>query len=670
MDPPPFPPFPTTTTTTTATAQLNHSDSVESSPRSHSTSTWDEPLPPVPGAKLRLMCSYGGHIIPRPHNKSLCYVGGDTRMVVVDRHSSLSDLSSRLSRTLLNGRPFTLKYQLPNEDLDSLISVTTDEDLDNMIEEYDRTTSNSPLKSRLRLFLFVAKPETATSMGSLLDDAKSETWFVDALNSTGLLPRGLSDSAAIDRLLGLDGVDAVVSNSDLESQADHSVGGNKEVAKNGHDVHSVPDSSTVETASSFGSSSSSPSMSNLPPLRVRVTEGGVKVLDHKVGLEERFAQLTVDLPMQKQDDGFINALSTSPPLPPLPTAVAASVVNSMAVSGENPSRVFSDDERSEQGAPVGLRKPPLPLQPVQLKAGVGYNLPSPDSVASDSSIASATSSSKAMIYQDPVHVTSRDNRAPANAGDPKTDISDLSSRIQMHQVQESGYVLPPQLDQQQQFIHTSTHYIHHPATGPVPVSSYYSMYGPPAQQQLHYQMDQQFPTYLLPITQNLPYNLAMQSNIADATSAASSRPQTPPNPALVSHAAAYKETLPPIYPTKTATSGAIPEMAAASVYQTVTTANQTLVQVPSNQFQQQYLGFSQMHHPSQSIAPASVAAANYAFEYAHPAHDQVYYTQHPAATLPPQYQTLTPAAAVVLSEASTQLPTDNVKQQIRPSQPL
>ncbi|KAJ4831157.1 hypothetical protein Tsubulata_000713 [Turnera subulata] len=138
MDPPPLPPLPTPSSAA-ASLHLNYPDSVDSSPRSHTTNTFHEPLPLVPGSKLHLMCSYGGHIIPRPHEKSLTYVGGETRMVAIDRHSSLPSLTSRLSRTLLNGRPFTLKYQLPNEELDSLISVTTDEDLENMIEEYDRT---------------------------------------------------------------------------------------------------------------------------------------------------------------------------------------------------------------------------------------------------------------------------------------------------------------------------------------------------------------------------------------------------------------------------------------------------------------------------------------------------------------------------------------------------
>lgn len=372
-----------------ATNHLNCSDSANSSPRSHHTDTWDEPLPPVPGAKLRLMCSYGGHIIPRPHDKSLCYVGGETRIVVVDRHSSLSEFHSRLSNSLLNGRPFTIKYQLPTEDLDSLVSLTTDEDMENMIEEYDRINSASPLKpSRLRLFLFHVKPETAASMGCLLEDTKSETWFVDALNGSGLLPRGVSDSAVIDNLLQLD--DSHVNNGesclDLEGQS-LPLAGNKQVIKNvvNADVQStMSDSPMVETTSSFDSGVSSPSMSNLPPIKVRVEES------NRIGaLDEQFSQMNVAFNAPN------NNLMTAPP-PPLPANVSSGVGLNPAlvgVAGENFSRVISDDEKSDHGASSGLRKPPLPLQPVQRKLDVynlpspdskhagGYNLPSPDSVA-------------------------------------------------------------------------------------------------------------------------------------------------------------------------------------------------------------------------------------------------------------------------------------------------
>ncbi|KAB2629294.1 hypothetical protein D8674_034089 [Pyrus ussuriensis x Pyrus communis] len=49
-----------------------------------------------------------------------------------------------------------MKYQLPNEDLNSMISVTTDEDVDNMMEEYNRIAQNQNSKlAWLYLFLFI-----------------------------------------------------------------------------------------------------------------------------------------------------------------------------------------------------------------------------------------------------------------------------------------------------------------------------------------------------------------------------------------------------------------------------------------------------------------------------------------------------------------------------------
>ncbi|KAF8407782.1 hypothetical protein HHK36_006918 [Tetracentron sinense] len=629
----------------TPTPLPSYPDSVDSSPRYRNADSWDEPLPPLAGAKLRLMCSYGGHIIPRPHDKSLCYLGGDTRIIVVDRHSSLADLSTRLSRSLLNGRPFTLKYQLPNEDLDSLISVTTDEDLENMVEEYDRTSISSLKPSRLRLFLFPSKPETAASIGSLLDDSKSESWFFDALNGSGMLPRGISDPSAVNCLLGLDDAVHVDPSADLEARPES--GGNNKQIKHGQDVHSVHDSPMLETNSSFGSSTSSRSPSNLPPIRVYGEDGGVRIQDQKVGLNEHFSQMGLASAgaVQKQDEGF-GAISS-----------ATMAVNSADVVSENPIRVFSDDERSEQGTLSGFGKPPQPPPPqLRQKPSGGIDLPSPDSVASDNSIAEAISRPKPVFYQDPVvQIPSRDNRISGNRVDPNpmSNISDPSSRIQLQQqVKDSAYVLPPQLDQiqqqnQQQFIHSGMHYMHHPATGPVPISSYYPMYPQQIQQQQNHQLDQQYQMYFMPVRQTQAYNSSVQSNMGDTT-----------NPAMIS----------PMYPTKTAPPPR-PELG-SSVYGAATAAAPPLVHVPSNQQQQQYVGYNQIHHPSQSVAGAKTGTANYAYEFADPARAQIYYTQPLAATLPPQYQTMTSSAAVGLSDASKQIPVDNTKQQIRPSQPL
>ncbi|XP_042504245.1 uncharacterized protein LOC122081269 [Macadamia integrifolia] len=690
MDPPPPPP-----PTVASATQLGYPDSVESSPRSRNADSWDEPLPPIPGAKLRLMCSYGGHIVPRPHDKFLCYVGGETRMVVVDRHSSLADLSARLSRSLLRGRSFTLKYQLPNEDLDSLISVTTDEDLENMIEEYDRNTTSSLKPSRLRLFLFPIKPETSSSIGSLLDDSKSENWFLDALNGAGILPRGASsDAASVNCLLGLDDVIHADPSADVEAQPESLGSQNKQVNnKHGQDVQSVPDSPMMETTSSFGSTSSSPSQSNLPPIRVRVEDGGVRLHDQMVGLEEHFSQMNVAAAAaaaatQKQEEGFVTMYSP----PPVPTTVAAAAMASSAATGniptvasENPGRVLSDDERSDRsdhGVSVGYRKPPQPQ--LQQRTSGGADLQSPDAAARD-----ANSSPKPVFYQDSVAAaTARDNRVPAIPIDRKSNISDPSYRFQMQQqqqLQDAGYVFTPQLDQhqlqqqQQQFIPAGSHYIHHHPTGPVPISSYYPLYHSAQQQQQqhpHQQLDQQYPMYYMPVRQTQAYNLPVQSNLGDASTVPSSRPPAPPVPAMIPpSAAAYKEPAAPVYPPRSAALSK-PELA-TNVYRTAAAAaaaaaGPQFIHMSPDQHQQQILGYHQMHHPSQSIAVAAAGAGNYAYEFPDPTHAQIYYPQPSAATLPPQYQTMTSAGAVVMSEASTQLPIDISKHQLqnRTSQPL
>ncbi|CAA7046964.1 unnamed protein product [Microthlaspi erraticum] len=155
-------------------------DSLASSPRSEYD---NQP-------RVRFMCTFGGRILPRPPDNQLCYVGGDNRMVAVHRHTTFASLLSKLAK--LSGKSnISVKYQLPNEDLDALISVSTDEDVENMMDEYDRIAQNqNPRASRLRLFLFtknIAGEEDndsrASSISSLLDSSVNrEQWFLDALN--------------------------------------------------------------------------------------------------------------------------------------------------------------------------------------------------------------------------------------------------------------------------------------------------------------------------------------------------------------------------------------------------------------------------------------------------------------------------------------------------------
>nr|XP_043613018.1 uncharacterized protein LOC122584988 [Erigeron canadensis] len=226
------------------------------------------PPTPPPSLKLRLMCSNGGHIVPRPHDKTLCYIGGETRIVSVDRHTTtLHNLKHILSKTLNPPTTsFSLKYQLPLEDLDSLISLTNDDDLENMFQESERLLSlskinNSCSSSRIRLFIFPNNPDPVGGSGfeSL---SKSDDWFVNALNGadTSALFSDTS-SSLVNCLLNLDDNDEKIVNC-------KSVTGNG----SGQDVNSVPGSPMMDTTSSFGSGSSNPSIVNLRPIRVKASD--------------------------------------------------------------------------------------------------------------------------------------------------------------------------------------------------------------------------------------------------------------------------------------------------------------------------------------------------------------------------------------------------------------
>ncbi|KAJ4908306.1 Octicosapeptide/Phox/Bem1p family protein [Raphanus sativus] len=205
--------------------------------------------------KLRVVCRYGGSIV------SQRYVGGDTRIVAVppSAETSFASLVSHLAAKLGVAYDFKVKYQLPDQELDSLISLETDEDAQIMMEEHGYLTcesSSSVSKTRIRLFIFPLK--TSASQGGLaqckvagdvdwlgvgeeskpevtkpavLQHPKTETWFVDALKSAEM----------------------------MQAQGPSSGDGNGGICGQ--------ESMMLETNSAFGSSSSSVSSSNLPPVK-------------------------------------------------------------------------------------------------------------------------------------------------------------------------------------------------------------------------------------------------------------------------------------------------------------------------------------------------------------------------------------------------------------------
>lgn len=131
------------------------------------------------GNKFKFLCSYGGQILPRPGDGNLRYIGGETRVVAVSKNAIFQDIMNKLENMF--GVKVFIKYQLPMEDLDVLVSVTCDEDLQNMKEEYDRYESfcckeSCPL---LRIFLFPSKQIPADYNA---ENQTLEQRYIDAVN--------------------------------------------------------------------------------------------------------------------------------------------------------------------------------------------------------------------------------------------------------------------------------------------------------------------------------------------------------------------------------------------------------------------------------------------------------------------------------------------------------
>lgn len=652
-------------------------DSVGSSPRSRSGSeAWDDLFPTSAApAKLRLMCSYSGQIVPRPHDKTLCYVNGETRMVTIDRHATLAELSAKLSRSLLGGRPFTLKYQLPNEDLDSLISVTTDEDLDNMIEEYDRILSSvqggsGGKASRLRLFLFPAKFESnsASSMGSILDDSKSETWFVDALNGAigmgGVMspkPQGPaaggggSAASSVNCLVSLDDDQSYPPppGPEVTSPVDQNPQKQAQHPQADSSGKLIPDSTpALDTFSSFGSTSSAQS-----PIRVRPDDAGVNETPSGGGLEDQFSQMKVS--SQKHEEilkdevflakNFQPQTPVSPPIDPVhPLASSAAVTISPSESPNFGARSFPQDD-----VKVDIGEPLVPQLLQQPKPNASDPPPS-----ADGSVYYAENVPPAAAIVDSVSDPRREGLYSATSTKYTPQMPPLQTYLlpvqqdqfqvsshQQHQLQQPPQPQPPLQHPQQHYVHANQTLLHH-NSGQMQMHPYYQMSQPiPSQPQLipGHPYNQQVPMYFMPARSNLPpyAHQVQQPALGDVLPIPSSSRTAAsiPNPVLSHATSAPLVTAAAPHTEFTAS--------AANVYRTTSVPAPAGVQSSpapqlinfGDQTQHQYMAYQPMHHhPSQTTA-----ATNYGYEFPNPIKAQpVYYTQAPPSQFHPHYANSNP----------------------------
>lgn len=130
--------------------------------------------------KMKFLCSFGGKIFPRPGDGKLRYVGGETRIISVNNNITWKEF---MQKTLaICKQPHTIKYQLPGEELDALISVASDEDLQNMMEEYCGTEKSDGSK-RPRLFLILVNETENPSLDSLGLHGSSGHEYFSAVNN-------------------------------------------------------------------------------------------------------------------------------------------------------------------------------------------------------------------------------------------------------------------------------------------------------------------------------------------------------------------------------------------------------------------------------------------------------------------------------------------------------
>ncbi|KAA8535368.1 hypothetical protein F0562_030371 [Nyssa sinensis] len=116
---------------------------------------------------MQLMCSSGGKIV---HQST--YNGGHTHIVDVYGGICFSSLVRMLSN-IFETTNFSIKYKLPDQDFDALITVATDEDVNDMREAYDHFQQSNFHSNRGWFQLFLISAEAPDSSASSIIDSSS-----------------------------------------------------------------------------------------------------------------------------------------------------------------------------------------------------------------------------------------------------------------------------------------------------------------------------------------------------------------------------------------------------------------------------------------------------------------------------------------------------------------
>ncbi|KAK9278356.1 hypothetical protein L1049_027921 [Liquidambar formosana] len=164
--------------------------------------------------KAKLLCNFGGEFTHRLGR--LAYIGGKTRLVLVDRSLSFDGLRSKMSQ-LSSAHPscIEIKFQLPNETLDSrLVSVECDDDVVAMISEFEAT-------QRIHVYIFdmsIASVQRQNASPVLIQTDFDGPTSIHRENAASIDPQELELAVGENDLISLPRISDDIPQASVDSQ--------------------------------------------------------------------------------------------------------------------------------------------------------------------------------------------------------------------------------------------------------------------------------------------------------------------------------------------------------------------------------------------------------------------------------------------------------------------
>ncbi|CAL5061633.1 unnamed protein product [Urochloa decumbens] len=142
--------------------------------------------------RMKFLCNFGGRFLPRPIDGKLRYVGGEKHLVQISQGMSWQKLFNKTTKLIRQAH--IVKYHLPGEQVNVLISVASDDDVHHMIDECIVLEES---KERPAIYLFTDEDDehhVHFVVGSSSDE-DTEAQYIALINGYGYTGLGEKLSA-------------------------------------------------------------------------------------------------------------------------------------------------------------------------------------------------------------------------------------------------------------------------------------------------------------------------------------------------------------------------------------------------------------------------------------------------------------------------------------------